>query len=869
MTLFLAMVGIANASANVDFLGHIAINVNGTWYYTDNENHDWCTGGDFNGANLGTFANTLRLSGQSQTWESGNVNWNGGTVTMYYKIDNGAAQSIGLNYFKFNNNNNYFQYGGSNFAFHPIDISGLSVNEQHTISIWFNCGDKWDSNNNANYVATFNVTDKVSYIDENGDLQSHEAKSISDNTITTLNEEWYVVDRDITINHTLQLKGNVNIILADGCTMNMGTDSDPISGDDDDAIWADNETPGNLTIYGQEEGTGELTIYADGDGIHTNYDGYITINGGTINTIVKYNGIFTGNLTMNGGTLNASSEESCGINVDQNITNNGGSINATGGSSGIMANGGNITINGGEVNATGNEYGAEYVIFAGENISIYNGTVTINGDNAEDGIHANGDIIIEDGTVTVSKDKEDTDYAEDAIYAYGAINITGGTVVANGSSCGIYTEDDITISKGTVTASGYYNSGISASGDITINGGKVDATSSSEPGIYAGDDITINDGTVSTTDCNYGLYAANDITITGGTVTTTDSGNGIYSSNNITISGGTIYSTNTQNGIYCYSGDITISGGDIDSDGSECGILVYNKDHNFIISSGTVNASGEYGIKSWNIDIYGGTINATGTENGIIANSISLQGGSVKANSYNYKSTVTIAEGLNYSDGTECSNTFGDLDNTKTLQPCVKAKKYDNNYWTTFYSGSVGFTIDDAVNAYAYTAELGTDEITMHLLGKVIPKETAVIIVSESETITMSADAATNVSTVPLNNLHGVDVATATSSVLSDYPGATTLYFLSNQNSNFGFHDFSGATVPARKAFLALDDSNGARGFSMVFEDDATGIRSIDSGKDAIGNEAGAWYDLRGRRLSGKPSQRGIYVNNGKKIVIK
>jgi hypothetical protein len=29
------------------------------------------------------------------------------------------------------------------------------------------------------------------------------------------------------------------------------------------------------------------------------------------------------------------------------------------------------------------------------------------------------------------------------------------------------------------------------------------------------------------------------------------------------------------------------------------------------------------------------------------------------------------------------------------------------------------------------------------------------------------------------------------------------------------------------------------------------------------------WYTLNGTRLNGKPSKRGIYINNGRKIVIK
>jgi hypothetical protein len=29
------------------------------------------------------------------------------------------------------------------------------------------------------------------------------------------------------------------------------------------------------------------------------------------------------------------------------------------------------------------------------------------------------------------------------------------------------------------------------------------------------------------------------------------------------------------------------------------------------------------------------------------------------------------------------------------------------------------------------------------------------------------------------------------------------------------------------------------------------------------------WYSLDGRKLDGKPTARGIYINNGKKVVIK
>ena len=49
------------------------------------------------------------------------------------------------------------------------------------------------------------------------------------------------------------------------------------------------------------------------------------------------------------------------------------------------------------------------------------------------------------------------------------------------------------------------------------------------------------------------------------------------------------------------------------------------------------------------------------------------------------------------------------------------------------------------------------------------------------------------------------------------------------------------------------------------------GTLSVDNGQLTIDNYADAddWYDLQGRKLSGKPTQKGLYINNGRKIVIK
>ena len=188
------------------------------------------------------------------------------------------------------------------------------------------------------------------------------------------------------------------------------------------------------------------------------------------------------------------------------------------------------------------------------------------------------------------------------------------------------------------------------------------------------------------------------------------------------------------------------------------------------------------------------------------------------------------------------------------------------DYWTTFYCGGAGFTFDEGENACAYTATVSGETITLHMLGRVIPKNTAVIIVSEDESIGMTVSSAT-VADMPQNDLHSVDMATPLSEVKTSY-GADAILMLSNKNGNFGFHELATTNVPARKAFLAIDDPDPSRQFTMVFED-ATGIKDIEHETLNIEHYDGAWYSLDGRRLNGKPTAKGVYVKNGKKVVIK
>ena len=72
---------------------------------------------------------------------------------------------------------------------------------------------------------------------------------------------------------------------------------------------------------------------------------------------------------------------------------------------------------------------------------------------------------------------------------------------------------------------------------------------------------------------------------------------------------------------------------------------------------------------------------------------------------------------------------------------------------------------------------------------------------------------------------------------------------------------------PFRAHFMVPVGSGEVKGFRMNVGGE-TGIISIDNGRWTMDNEAGAWYDLSGRKLDGKPAQKGVYINNGRKVII-
>lgn len=95
--------------------------------------------------------------------------------------------------------------------------------------------------------------------------------------------------------------------------------------------------------------------------------------------------------------------------------------------------------------------------------------------------------------------------------------------------------------------------------------------------------------------------------------------------------------------------------------------------------------------------------------------------------------------------------------------------------------------------------------------------------------------------------------------------------FTENERSGLGFYwgadNGAAFTVPKGNAYLAVPTSTSASAMGFSFSDAVTGIESAVTGNGANGNQR--VYSLDGRRVNPAAMTRGIYIVNGKKVIVK
>ena len=181
---------------------------------------------------------------------------------------------------------------------------------------------------------------------------------------------------------------------------------------------------------------------------------------------------------------------------------------------------------------------------------------------------------------------------------------------------------------------------------------------------------------------------------------------------------------------------------------------------------------------------------------------------------------------------------------TRTLEIGKDVNFASGQKWASFYTTTEDLLLPEGVMAYIVTA-VGNDVATVKAINYV-PKNVPVLIEKESTTMTDNTSAEGNL-------LQGTAESTAVSGIEGN------VYVLYNG----GFTRTTSGAIPAKRAYLVLEQAAGAR--LSIVEGEATDITSV--GYDSVATD-GSTYDMQGRKVESL-SKKGLYIKNGRKVVIK
>ena len=181
----------------------------------------------------------------------------------------------------------------------------------------------------------------------------------------------------------------------------------------------------------------------------------------------------------------------------------------------------------------------------------------------------------------------------------------------------------------------------------------------------------------------------------------------------------------------------------------------------------------------------------------------------------------------------------------------------DGYKWTTFYNDGGNFQADADTKVYKATVSGGS--LTLHeVADRIVTAGKAVILKSTGNPVmTKVSSGSSDGYAYGTNDLQGVMAETTT---------PANCYTLANGSAGVGFYRYTGANVHAGKAYLVYSGA-GARSFYGFGDDSATGIETPTL--EGAGEGSVQWYSLDGLRLQSEPAKKGVYINNGRKVVVK
>ena len=360
--------------------------------------------------------------------------------------------------------------------------------------------------------------------------------------------------KDVTIEHPIQITGNVTICL-NGRTIQSKAKDQPVF----------EVVSGTLTLTDCQSNKGKVTHFSDGTGSG------VEVNGGTFNlyggSITKNKAAKGGGVYMTSGTVNMYGGEITGNTAAGSAegTGNGGGVYMSGGT--FHLHGGSITDNTTEVYSNGEGNGGG-VYVSGGTFNLYNGgSITNNkvikygGQNRGGGVHV-GDYGGKKGTFNLYGGEISNNEAEDG----GGVNVYDGT---------------FTMSGGKITG----NTAKSLGGGVCV----YDGTFTMRDGEISGNNKASSGGGVSV---DIGTFNMSGGSITGNTATNYGGGvhmtRGTYGTLN--VSGTAVIKDNQKgtaaNNVHLFNDKFITVNGAL-ADGASIGVTTENAADDVTIATGT------------------------------------------------------------------------------------------------------------------------------------------------------------------------------------------------------------------------------------------------------------------------------------------
>ena len=197
--------------------------------------------------------------------------------------------------------------------------------------------------------------------------------------------------------------------------------------------------------------------------------------------------------------------------------------------------------------------------------------------------------------------------------------------------------------------------------------------------------------------------------------------------------------------------------------------------------------------------------------------------------------------------------------------PFVRPENSNSDYVAP-YAASSDLTTPLGMNAYIVTGVTNKDRVILEEV-TYIPKDVPVLLLSGKRAdgfgkVLKTSDTYTTDELAEINEKNKLSVNTSATEI-----DAALIYLF--YKGEFVLN--AAGTLPAGKVYLDLRDTSDPTPAPRLYIVDGgsntTEIEDVRCKKEDVQNER--WFTLDGRMLQGKPTQKGLYIKNGSKIVIR